>query len=119
MVIRLLAAAIFLVSVANSSSCRIIGQAYWISTLRAGNQRINNDDFDHLFNRNNLEGNHSIWDDEHQAFIRNATPVPVHSHNDYKRRIPVFEALASGCISIEADVHLIDGSGEGAVGYSR
>jgi hypothetical protein len=33
----------------------------------------------------------------------------VHSHNDYKHRIPLFEALASGCISIEADVHLIDG----------
>jgi len=32
--------------------------------------------------------------------------VPVHSHNDYTRRIPLFEALASGCISVEADIHL-------------
>lgn len=107
--VHCLSAAVLLRSVANLLSCRIIGQAYWISSLRAGNKRINNDDFDHLFSRRNLEGNHSIWDDSHQAFIRNATPVPVHSHNDYKRRIPLFEALASGCISIEADVHLVDG----------
>jgi hypothetical protein len=33
-------------------------------------------------------------------------PVPVHSHNDYWRRIPLFEALGSGCISVEADVYL-------------
>lgn len=105
----LTAAAAFVVSVADLSSCRIIGEAYWISSLRAGSQRINNDDFDRLFSRRNLQGNFSIWDDEHQAFIRDATPVPVHSHNDYKRRIPLFEALASGCISIEADVHLVDG----------
>jgi hypothetical protein len=32
----------------------------------------------------------------------------VHSHNDYWRRIPLFEALGSGCISVEADVHLKD-----------
>lgn len=97
------------VLVADLSSYRIVGQAYWISSLCAGNKRINNDDFDHLFSNQKLRGNSSIWDDEHQAFIRNATPVPVHSHNDYKRRIPLFEALASGCISIEADVHLVDG----------
>lgn len=30
----------------------------------------------------------------------------MHSHNDYRRRIPLFEALGSGCISVEADVHL-------------
>lgn len=48
----------------------------------------------------------SIWDNEHQSFLHNAVPVPVHSHNDYWRRIPLFEALSSGCISVEADVHL-------------
>ena len=47
-----------------------------------------------------------IWDDSHQTFLRNAYPVPVHSHNDYERNIPLFEALGSGCISVEADVHL-------------
>jgi hypothetical protein len=50
-----------------------------------------------------------IWDDAHPTFLHNANPVPVHSHNDYTRRIPLFEALASGCISIEADVHLVRG----------
>lgn len=35
-------------------------------------------------------------------------PVPVHSHNDYLQRIPLFEALGSGCTSVEADVHLKD-----------
>lgn len=34
--------------------------------------------------------------------------MPVHSHNDYEHRIPLFEALGSGCISVEADVHLKD-----------
>lgn len=114
-------AAAFWVSIADLATYRIIGEAYWIFSLRAGNQRINNDDFDHLFSSRNLRGNLSIWDDEHQAFIRNATPVPVHSHNDYERRIPLFEALASGCVSIEADVHLVDGDllvGHGARGLT-
>lgn len=102
-------AAVCSIPIADLLLHRIVGEAYWISRLRAGNKRIENDDFDRLFSGRNLEGRSSIWDDEHQAFIRNATPVPVHSHNDYKHRIPLFEALASGCISIEADVHLIDG----------
>jgi hypothetical protein len=38
--------------------------------------------------------------------IKNALPVPVHSHNDYWQRIPLWEALGSGCIGVEADVHL-------------
>jgi hypothetical protein len=38
--------------------------------------------------------------------IRNALPVPVHSHNDYWQDIPLWEALGSGCIGVEADVHL-------------
>jgi hypothetical protein len=57
-----------------------------------------------------------------QGFIHNATPVPVHSHNDEQRRIPLFEALASGCISVEADVHLARGDlliGHSARGLSK
>jgi hypothetical protein len=38
--------------------------------------------------------------------VKNALPVPVHSHNDYWQRIPLWEALGSGCIGVEADVHL-------------
>lgn len=42
------------------------------------------------------------------ALLRNVAPVPVHSHNDYWRAIPLYEALGSGCISVEADVWLSD-----------
>lgn len=33
-------------------------------------------------------------------------PVPVHSHNDYSRGAPIFDALAVGCESLEADIWL-------------
>jgi hypothetical protein len=32
--------------------------------------------------------------------------VSVHSHNDYWQRIPLWEALGSGCVGVEADIHL-------------
>ncbi|KAL9629844.1 MAG: hypothetical protein Q9164_006698, partial [Protoblastenia rupestris] len=38
------------------------------------------------------------------SFSRDITPIPCHSHNDYWRRVPLYTALAAGCISIEADV---------------
>jgi hypothetical protein len=38
--------------------------------------------------------------------IKNALPVPVHSHNDYWQKLPLWEALGSGCIGVKADVHL-------------
>lgn len=88
--------------------CRCSGQFYWIHRLHKGLNRIANDDFDHLFHaltRESLER----WDDKYQDFLHDAMPVPVHSHNDYTRRIPLFEALGSGCISVEADVHLVGG----------
>lgn len=31
-------------------------------------------------------------------------PIPCHSHNDYWRRLPLYDALAVGCTSVEADV---------------
>jgi hypothetical protein len=37
-------------------------------------------------------------------FTRDILPVPCHSHNDYWRRIPLFEAIHYGCTSVEADV---------------
>ena len=37
-------------------------------------------------------------------FTRDVLPIPCHSHNDYWRRIPLFDAVHAGCISIEADV---------------
>lgn len=39
-------------------------------------------------------------------FSRDIIPIPCHSHNDYWRRVPLFDALAAGCTSIEADVWL-------------
>ncbi|KAG9851026.1 hypothetical protein KCU98_g5451, partial [Aureobasidium melanogenum] len=35
---------------------------------------------------------------------RDVMPIPVHSHNDYWRRIPLYEALHYGCTGVEADV---------------
>ncbi|KAF2801605.1 uncharacterized protein BDZ99DRAFT_483632 [Mytilinidion resinicola] len=41
-------------------------------------------------------------------YIQSVLPVasfnPCHSHNDYWRRTPLYAALGSGCISVEADV---------------
>lgn len=36
-------------------------------------------------------------------------PKAIHSHNDYWRERPVYDAINNGCLSIEADVWLIDG----------
>lgn len=74
--------------------------------MTVGLRRIPGDAFDNLFGPPISALSPSIWDHNHQSFIRDVQPVPVHSHNDYTRRIPLFEALGSGCISVEADVHL-------------
>ena len=36
----------------------------------------------------------------------NVTPLNCHSHNDYRRSAPLYEALHYGCTSIEADIWL-------------
>lgn len=36
-------------------------------------------------------------------------PIACHSHNDYWRKEPLFSALKTGCIGIEADVWFVDG----------
>jgi hypothetical protein len=38
----------------------------------------------------------------------NVTPVACHSHNDYWRRVPLYDALRWGCTGVEADVWLFD-----------
>ncbi|SCV05320.1 LANO_0H04896g1_1 [Lachancea nothofagi CBS 11611] len=43
----------------------------------------------------------------------------VHSHNDYWRNLPMFEALCYGIASIEADVWLVNNNSELAVGHNR
>lgn len=49
-------------------------------------------------------------------FTRDIVPIPCHSHNDYWRRVPLYEAIHYGCTSVEADVWLFDG--ELYVGHS-
>ena len=35
---------------------------------------------------------------------KDVTPIPCHSHNDYWRRVPLYDALRWGCTGVEADV---------------
>ena len=49
-------------------------------------------------------------------FSRDITPIACHSHNDYWRRVPLYDALAVGCTSVEADIWLQ--SSELLVGHS-
>ncbi|KAJ8110490.1 hypothetical protein OPT61_g6680 [Boeremia exigua] len=45
------------------------------------------------------------WRDD---FSVDLVPKNCHSHNDYWRRVPLYNALAAGCISIEADIWLTE-----------
>jgi hypothetical protein len=47
---------------------------------------------------------------------QNVVPIPCHSHNDYWRRVPLYDALRWGCTGVEADVWLFDN--ELLVGHS-
>ncbi|KAL9581009.1 MAG: hypothetical protein Q9203_006078, partial [Teloschistes exilis] len=37
-------------------------------------------------------------------FTHDVNPIPCHSHNDYWRRVPLYDALAGGCTGVEADI---------------
>ncbi|TVY80381.1 Altered inheritance of mitochondria protein 6-like protein [Lachnellula suecica] len=41
-----------------------------------------------------------------QDFGRGIIPVSCHSHNDYTRKVPLYDALYAGCIGVEADIWL-------------
>jgi len=41
-------------------------------------------------------------------FSRDISPKAIHSHNDYWRRVPLFEALSLGITGVEADCHLVN-----------
>lgn len=41
-------------------------------------------------------------------FLQDVVPVPIHSHNDYLRKAPLFTAIRQGCTGVEADVWLFD-----------
>ena len=46
------------------------------------------------------------------------TPIPCHSHNDYTRHVPLYDALAAGCTGVEADVWL-QPNGDLFVGHTK
>ena len=41
-------------------------------------------------------------------FTGDIRPAACHSHNDYWRKVPLYEAIHAGCIGVEADVWLFD-----------
>lgn len=41
-------------------------------------------------------------------FLQDVIPKPIHSHNDYWRKVPLFTALKQGAMGVEADVWLFD-----------
>lgn len=42
------------------------------------------------------------------TLTQNVKPLRCHSHNDYWRQLPLYQALHYGCTSVEADVWLMD-----------
>ena len=53
-----------------------------------------------------------LWASLARAADENPAPVPltdVHAHNDYEHPHPLFDALACGFCSVEADINLVDG----------
>ncbi|PIA81335.1 Altered inheritance of mitochondria protein 6 [Cercospora beticola] len=47
----------------------------------------------------------------------NTTPIPCHSHNDYWRNKPLFDAIHAGCTSVEADIWLDESNEALQVGH--
>lgn len=43
-----------------------------------------------------------------EDITRGVVPLKCHSHNDYWRHVPLFQALHYGCASVEADIWLTD-----------
>ncbi|KAI0914286.1 hypothetical protein F4823DRAFT_573933 [Ustulina deusta] len=78
------------------------------------------DDPDNIFSdwgRDGTETENLAW--YPTDFLRDVTPVPCHSHNDYWRRVPLFSALHAGCTGVEADVWLFNNGSELFVGHDR
>jgi hypothetical protein len=45
-----------------------------------------------------------------QDFSRDINPMPCHSHNDYWRQVPLYDAISADCISVEADIWVHESS---------
>lgn len=50
---------------------------------------------------------------------KSVLPIPCHSHNDYTRNVPLFDALHAGCTSVEADIWLVGSNKELQVGHNK
>lgn len=64
-----------------------------------------------------LQPPQTLLDRSHASKI--ATPIPCHSHNDYERKHPLFDALSAGCTSVEADIWSLPKSTELYVGHRK
>ncbi|RPB20379.1 hypothetical protein L211DRAFT_829434 [Terfezia boudieri ATCC MYA-4762] len=62
-----------------------------------------------------FEGSNHQW--YPTSFTRDIVPKPIHSHNDYWRKVPLYDAISVGCISVEVEVWHFDGDEELYVGY--
>ncbi|GAA6058893.1 hypothetical protein JCM10212_002837 [Sporobolomyces blumeae] len=51
------------------------------------------------------------------SITRDIVPKNIHSHNDYWRQVPLFDAISYGCKSFEADIHLVEDGSEILVGH--
>lgn len=89
--------------------CRLIHFRTYISLVTALIRRLNpprtNSGLQHItdnWKEPDSKGAYTFeWRDD---FSRNIVPKNCHSHNDYWRSVPLYEALAAGCIGIEADI---------------
>jgi alkaline phosphatase len=48
-----------------------------------------------------------------------AQEIRIHSHNDYRQRMPFYQAYSQGAASIEADIYAVEGSPELLVAHDR
>ncbi|KAI0551773.1 hypothetical protein F4679DRAFT_593198 [Xylaria curta] len=79
------------------------------SRLALGSKQVGNDE-------QTPATNASTWLSESSQMV---IPRACHSHNDYFRKIPLFTALAAGCMSVEADVWLSDDKKDLLIGHNR
>ncbi|KAK2793396.1 Altered inheritance of mitochondria protein 6 [Onygenales sp. PD_12] len=62
--------------------------------------------------------NYDPFDPWPTQFTAGINPVNCHSHNDYSRLVPLYSALAAGCISVEADIWLPPDGPELLIGHT-
>jgi hypothetical protein len=63
----------------------------------------------------------SLLNPWNQDFTRDITPVSCRSHKDYWRKVPLYSAISSGCVSVEADIwfHKNDTDADLLVGHDK